>query len=56
MYNEQLLSNEAEYHLKNYWDWGRCYNDNTPRDLYNSSDDMKADFNNIVLLLIQNNS
>ena len=30
--------------------------DNTPRDLRNSSDDTKAEFNNCYLLLIQNNS
>ena len=30
--------------------------DNTFWDLHNFSDDMKAEFNNIVLLFIQNNS
>ena len=30
--------------------------DNTLRDLHNSSYDTKAEFNNIVLLFIQNNS
>ena len=29
---------------------------NTPRDLHDSSYDTKAEFNNIVLLFIQNNS
>ena len=40
-------------HLKNYGDLGRCYppwpiasSDNTLLNLYKSSDDMKAEFNN----------
>ena len=57
--------NEAEYPMKNYGDRGGCYlsrlqaeADNTLRDLHNFSYDMKAEFNNIlnVLLFIQNNS
>ena len=55
--------NEAEYLMKNNGDQGGCYLsrpwaelDNTFRDLHNSSYDMKAEFNNIVSLFIQNNS
>ena len=56
--------NEAEYLMKNYGVRGGCYPsrlqaeaDNTLRDLYNSSYDTKAKFNNIIVLLfIQNNS
>ena len=45
--NQQLL-NETEYHLKKYGDRGVCYTasaDSTLRDLHNSSDDRKAEFN-----------
>ena len=56
--------NEAEYLMKNYGVRGGCYPsrlqaeaDNTLQDLYNSSYDTKAKFNNIIVLLfIQNNS
>ena len=46
--------NEAEYLMKNYGDRGGC--NNTLRDLRNSSYVTKAEFDNIVLLFIQNNS
>ena len=49
---------EAGYHLKNYGNQGGCLSawaDNTFRDLHNSSDDAKAEFND-VLLFMQNNS
>ena len=54
--------NEAEYLMKNYRDRGGCYPsrllaeaNNTLRDLYSSSYDTKAEYNN-CLLFIQNNS
>ena len=52
--------NEAEYLMKNYGDRGGCYpqaeGDNTLQDPHNSSHDTKAEFNNIVLLFIRNDS
>jgi len=45
--------NEAEYLMKNYGDRGGCYmasTDNTLRDLYNSSYDTKAEFNNCFII------
>ena len=40
--------NKAEYHVKNYGDRGGCY---TLRDLHNSSDDAKAEFNNCFIII-----
>ena len=49
--------NEAEYLMKNCGDRGGCYPsrlwaqvDNTLRDLYNSSYDTKAEFNNCFII------
>ena len=49
--------NEAEYLMKNYGDRGGCYparpwaeEDNTLRDLNNSSYDTKAEFNNCFII------
>ena len=42
------LSDEAEYHLKNYGHRRGC--DNTLRDLHNSSDDTEAEFNNCFII------
>ena len=46
MYYIKLLLDEADYDLKNYGDWGGCYQPrsiNTRRDLHNSSDHTKAE-------------
>ena len=49
--------NEAEYLIKNHGDRGGCYPsrpkaeaDNTLRDLHNSSQDKKAEFNNCFII------
>ena len=49
--------NETEYLMKNYEDRGGCYPtrpqaeaDNTLQDLYNSSYDTKAEFNNWFII------
>ena len=47
------IMNEAEYRMKNYGDQGGCYmalTDNTLRNLYNSSYDTKAKFNNCFII------
>ena len=51
----QLL-NEAEYHLKNYGDRVAAEADNTLRDLHNSSDGTKTEFNNCFIIHSNNNS
>ena len=44
------LPNEAEYHLKNYGDRVAAEADNTLRDLHNSSDGTKTEFNNCFII------
>ena len=45
----QLL-NEAEHHLKNYGDRGAAEVDNTLRDLHDSLDGTKTEFNNCFII------
>ena len=48
-----IKMDDVEYHLKNYGDqegFSSAWADNTLRDLHNSSDDAKAEFNNCFII------